>query len=77
MPPTMVLKDYAIPPPRASPAMKKYYKENTPIKIILDWLKSKMTEFGGKKATSIADRILIVRAKTGSGKVNCNACRDI
>ena len=38
MPPTMVLPDYAVPPPNSTPTIKKYYKENSPIKIIIDWL---------------------------------------
>ena len=68
MPPTMVLPDHAVPPPKSTPAIKKYYKENPPIKIIVNWLKERMSEFGGRPAQSPADRILIVRAKTGSGK---------
>ena len=45
----------------------KLYKENTPIEIIIQWFKTKMYEFGGK-IRNPSDRILIIRAKTGSGK---------
>jgi HrpA-like RNA helicase len=39
-----------------------------PIDYIIDWLKSRMPEFGGKAPASLADRALIVRSETGSGK---------
>jgi hypothetical protein len=39
----------------------------TPIDYITKWCKDRMPEFGGRTA-SMADRVLIVRAETGSGK---------
>jgi len=41
--------------------------KGTPIGYIVAWLRKRMPEFGGHTATA-ADRILIVRAETGSGK---------
>jgi len=38
-----------------------------PLKFIQRWVKRRMPEFGGTSAT-MADRVLIVRAETGSGK---------
>lgn len=39
----------------------------TPISYIQNWLRRRMPEFGGQSA-KMADRLLIVRAETGSGK---------
>ena len=39
----------------------------TPLAYIQGWLRARMPEFGGRSA-SLADRVLIVRAETGSGK---------
>lgn len=39
----------------------------TPLAYIQGWLRSRMPEFGGRSA-ALADRVLVVRAETGSGK---------
>lgn len=41
--------------------------DEVPIKYIILWIKKHMSEFGGL-TTNLADRILIVRSETGSGK---------
>ena len=66
-PPTMLIPDRALPPPRSDKSTIEYYKENTPVTIIKNWIKNRMPEFGGK-VTSPSDKILLIRAKTGSGK---------
>ena len=49
--------------PQALTAMR----EETPLSYIQGWLRQRMPEFGGRGGTA-ADRVLIVRAETGSGK---------
>ena len=39
-----------------------------PIDYIIQWIKSRMPEFGGGAPRGLADRTLIVRSETGSGK---------
>ena len=39
----------------------------TPVAYIQGWIRQRMAEFGGHAAT-LADRVLVVRAETGSGK---------
>src|SRR5690348_12329754 len=39
----------------------------TPIDYIVNWVKTRMPEFGGRGG-ALADRILIVQSETGSGK---------
>jgi HrpA-like RNA helicase len=39
-----------------------------PVEYITGWLKARMPEFGGGRPTALGDRVLAVRAKTGSGK---------
>jgi len=41
--------------------------DEIPVQYITAWLRRRMPEFGGRSA-SLADRVLIVRAETGSGK---------
>lgn len=41
--------------------------QDTPLAYIQSWLRQRMPEFGGRGA-ALADRVLIVRAETGSGK---------
>jgi hypothetical protein len=41
--------------------------DEIPVRYITSWLQKRMPEFGGRSA-SLADRILVVRAETGSGK---------
>ena len=65
--PTLLIKGKMLPPPNANAKTIKSYKEQTPIKIIIQWFKERMYEFGGK-VRNPSDRILIIRAKTGSGK---------
>tara|TARA_B110000908_G_scaffold113440_1_gene133088 strand:+ start:12345 stop:14714 length:2370 start_codon:yes stop_codon:yes gene_type:complete len=66
--PTLYHKGKAVPPKGASNAIIKYYKETEPIEIITRWIKNKMPEYGAPKAKTLNDRILLVEAKTGSGK---------
>lgn len=42
--------------------------EPPPVALITRWLKRRMAEYGGRPPASLADRVLVVRAKTGSGK---------
>ena len=39
-----------------------------PVDYIMTWLRTRMPEFGGRPPAALADRVLVVRAKTGSGK---------
>ena len=66
--PTLIEIGKMVPPLKADKKKVEYYATHTPIHIINQWVKERMPSFGGKKATSPSDRILIVRAKTGSGK---------
>lgn len=66
--PTLIQPGLMIPPLRATKQQVKYYQTHTPMSIIVDWIKERMVTFGGRKAKSPADRLLVVRAKTGSGK---------
>lgn len=68
MPPTFLIKGSLIPPINASKELVKKYQDNLPIDIVKEWITERMPERGGKIAKSPSDRILIVRAKTGSGK---------
>ena len=65
--PTLLIKGKMLPPSKANKKTIKLYKEHTPIEIIIRWFKERMYEFGGK-VSSPSDRILVIRAKTGSGK---------
>lgn len=42
--------------------------DNTPINVIIDFIRSKMPEFGGAIPQNANDRVIIVRSETGSGK---------
>lgn len=66
--PTLIEKGKATPPKGANKETIKYYKETRPVDIITQWIKTRMPEFGASKATSLNDRVLLVEAKTGSGK---------
>ena len=46
----------------------KKFPDIVPIDYIINWLKRRMPEFGGKPPKVLADRVLIVRSETGSGK---------
>lgn len=46
----------------------KAHPEEVPVDYIVRWLKRRMAEFGGAPPESLADRVLIVRSETGSGK---------
>lgn len=66
--PTLLDIGKMVTPMNANTKTVEYYARNTPIDIINKWVKERMPLFGGRKATSPSDRILIIRAKTGSGK---------
>ena len=66
--PTLIEVGKMVPPLKANAKTVEYYATNTPMNIINNWIKERMLSFGGKRATSPSDRVLIVRAKTGSGK---------
>ena len=68
MPPTLYQKGKAVPPKGSTAETIKYYEENIPIEIIIKWIKNRMPEFGAPLAKTLNDRILLVEAKTGSGK---------
>ena len=44
-----------------------YDTDSTPIEYIISWLRKRMPEFGGLSA-DINNRVLVIRAETGSGK---------
>jgi hypothetical protein len=39
-----------------------------PVEVITDWLKERMPQYGGETPAALADRVIIVKSKTGSGK---------
>ncbi len=49
-------------------AAKTEAPDAVPVLHITSWLKRRMPEFGGPPPNSMADRVLIVRSETGSGK---------
>lgn len=44
------------------------HKNDVPIHYIITWIKQRLPEFGGAIPTSLADRVLIIKSRTGSGK---------
>jgi HrpA-like RNA helicase len=66
--PTLYHEGKAIPPKGASKEVIKYYKEARPVDIITKWIKTRMPEYGASPAKTLNDRVLLVEAKTGSGK---------
>lgn len=52
---------------RLAPGVPPPAPDETPVGYITAWLRARMPEYGGHTA-ALADRILVVRAKTGSGK---------
>ena len=65
--PTLLEKGKMIPPSGATKKVIVDYLNATPISIIINWLKKRMHQFGGK-IEKYSDRILVITAKTGSGK---------
>lgn len=49
-------------------AAGREHPRTAPIDYIIAWLKRRMPEFGGRAPRSLADRALVVRSETGSGK---------
>lgn len=49
-------------------AAGRNHAQTVPIDYIISWLKDRMPEFGAPPPRSLADRTLIVRSETGSGK---------
>ena len=68
MVPTLLIRGNMIPPIDADKKLIEKYKKSIPMEIIKEWIKERSPERGGKIAKSPQDRILVVRAKTGSGK---------
>lgn len=68
MPPTLYQKGKVIPPKGADQELVDYYKNTLPVTIISDWIKKRMPEYGAPLGRSLNDRVLLVEAKTGSGK---------
>ena len=66
--PTLLVRGKMIVPSGSSKKIREYYNDNIPIDIIIQWLRNRMPEFGSQVAHSPSDRILIVKADTGSGK---------
>lgn len=66
--PTLYHEGKTIPPKGASKEVIKYYKDTKPVDVITKWIRSRMPEYGAPAAKSLNDRILLVDAKTGSGK---------
>jgi HrpA-like RNA helicase len=56
------------PPSLLVPGKLLNHENDIPIEFITNWLKKRMPEFGGGKPTTLADRVLIVKSRTGSGK---------
>ena len=44
------------------------HPDEVPINYIINWIKRRMSEFGGGRPRSVSDRVLIIRSETGSGK---------
>lgn len=66
--PTLIVKGMAVPPKGASKKVIEFYKNTKPIDIITDWIKNRMPEYGAPPAKHLKDRVLLVEAKTASGK---------
>lgn len=61
MPPTLLIPGNLIYPPG--------HEKDVPIKVILDWLKARSSEYNPNfNLSSMADRILIIKSTTGTGK---------
>lgn len=66
--PSLMREGSIIPHPSASKTLINKLKKTRAIDYIVDWVKDRLVEYGAKPAKSICDRVLIVRARTGSGK---------
>ena len=66
--PSLMREGSIIPHPSASKTLINKLKKTKAIDYIVDWVRNRLTEYGAKPAKSIGDRVLIVRARTGSGK---------
>jgi len=57
MPPTLLQRGSLCGDPRA-----------VPVDRIVDWVKKRMPEFGGRPPAALRDRVIVARSETGSGK---------
>ena len=65
---SLIKKGSIIPRPKHDDSMIKMFKETRAITYIMKWIKDRITEYGAPVGKSMSDRVLIVRARTGSGK---------
>lgn len=68
MPPSLLQVNTIIPRPGYSKSLIQKLKKTKALDFIVEWVKDRLVEYGAKPAKSVNDRILIVRARTGSGK---------
>ena len=65
---SLIKKGSIIPRPKHDDDMIQMFKETRAIDYIIKWIKDRITEYGAPVGKVMSDRVLIVRARTGSGK---------
>ena len=57
-----------MPPTLLVPGSLRGHPDVVPVDFITKWLKKRMPEFGGQTPITLADRVIIAKSETGSGK---------